>query len=278
MNITKTILNAAVMMCLALSIQACNDLEGDNSDFNFDGKAERENPARLENSVRLATYNVHRCAPPNSNTANYEATAKAIGLLDVDVVALQELDKNTNSHPEDQLQQLANRTGLKPYFCKTIDSNGGEYGIGILSKSEPVKTDSGDLPGVEKRKFFVVEFADYIFIATHFCHQSDDNRKWSFDIINEYIAENLADYKKPIFLAGDLNTSSLPSNALTDWEVISTSSQTFPSGYKRIDYIMAYKGNSPVYKVLRTFVPKFDEIDLYEVSDHLPVLVDLNKF
>ena len=143
MKITRFILSALFGCCLVLSAVACSDLSGDNSDFNFGDMPsdEPENPYdgqgydRLPSSVRLATYNTHRCEgwTQNSGTdrANYNNTAKVISLMDPDVIALQELDKNTTWHPTDQLQELADRTGMRPYYCKTIDYRGGDYGIGL---------------------------------------------------------------------------------------------------------------------------------------------------
>ena len=272
---------------------ACNELDGDNSDFDFGHSAgAAENPykdgyGRLPNSIRLATYNTHRCegweTQTNVDRANYNNTAKVISLIDPDVIALQELDKFTTWHPHDQLQELADRTGMKPYYCKTIDYRGGDYGIGILSKREPLRTVSGDLPGTEARKFFLAEFDDYIFIATHLCHLETTNRAQSVEIINAYIAANYASYTKPIFLAGDFNESNMSSEMMVKlkekWEIISTSSNTFMNTAtpKRIDYIVLYKGNKAACEVLGTAVPSYDEINVNKVSDHLPVLVDIKK-
>ena len=156
MKITRFILSALFGCCLVLSAVACSDLSGDNSDFNFGDMPsdEPENPYdgqgydRLPSSVRLATYNTHRCEgwTQNSGTdrANYNNTAKVISLMDPDVIALQELDKNTTWHPTDQLQELADRTGMRPYYCKTIDYRGGDYGIGILCKTAPKNTYAGN--------------------------------------------------------------------------------------------------------------------------------------
>lgn len=295
MKITRFILSALFGCCLVLSAVACSDLSGDNSDFNFGDMPsdEPENPYdgqgydRLPSSVRLATYNTHRCegweTQTNVDRANYNNTAKVISLIDPDVIALQELDKFTTWHPHDQLQELADRTGMKPYYCKTIDYRGGDYGIGILSKREPLRTVSGDLPGTEARKFFLAEFDDYIFIATHLCHLETTNRAQSVEIINAYIAANYASYTKPIFLAGDFNESNMSSEMMVKlkekWEIISTSSNTFMNTAtpKRIDYIVLYKGNKAACEVLGTAVPSYDEINVNKVSDHLPVLVDIKK-
>ena len=289
----KNLAYLLLAFCTTTTFAACNELDGDNSDFDFGHSAgAAENPykdgyGRLPNSIRLATYNTHRCegweTQTNVDRANYNNTAKVISLIDPDVIALQELDKFTTWHPHDQLQELADRTGMKPYYCKTIDYRGGDYGIGILSKREPLRTVSGDLPGTEARKFFLAEFDDYIFIATHLCHLETTNRAQSVEIINAYIAANYASYTKPIFLAGDFNESNVSSEMMVKlkekWEIISTSSNTFMNTAtpKRIDYIVLYKGNKAACEVLGTAVPSYDEINVNKVSDHLPVLVDIKK-
>ena len=289
----KNLAYLLLAFCTTTTFAACNELDGDNSDFDFGHSAgAAENPykdgyGRLPNSIRLATYNTHRCegweTQTNVDRANYNNTAKVISLIDPDVIALQELDKFTTWHPHDQLQELADRTGMKPYYCKTIDYRGGDYGIGILSKREPLRTVSGDLPGTEARKFFLAEFDDYIFIATHLCHLETTNRAQSVEIINAYIAANYASYTKPIFLAGDFNESNMSSEMMVKlkekWEIISTSSNTFMNTAtpKRIDYIVLYKGNKAASEVLGTAVPSYDEINVNKVSDHLPVLVDIKK-
>ena len=289
----KNLAYLLLAFCTTTTFAACNELDGDNSDFDFGHSAgAAENPykdgyGRLPNSIRLATYNTHRCegweTQTNVDRANYNNTAKVISLIDPDVIALQELDKFTTWHPHDQLQELADRAGMKPYYCKTIDYRGGDYGIGILSKREPLRTVSGDLPGTEARKFFLAEFDDYIFIATHLCHLETTNRAQSVEIINAYIAANYASYTKPIFLAGDFNESNMSSEMMVKlkekWEIISTSSNTFMNTAtpKRIDYIVLYKGNKAACEVLGTAVPSYDEINVNKVSDHLPVLVDIKK-
>lgn len=266
----KNLAYLLLAFCTTTTFAACNELDGDNSDFDFGHSAgAAENPykdgyGRLPNSIRLATYNTHRCegweTQTNVDRANYNNTAKVISLIDPDVIALQELDKFTTWHPHDQLQELADRTGMKPYYCKTIDYRGGDYGIGILSKREPLRTVSGDLPGTEARKFFLAEFDDYIFIATHLCHLETTNRAQSVEIINAYIAANYASYTKPIFLAGDFNESNMSSEMMVKlkekWEIISTSSNTFMNTAtpKRIDYIVLYKGNKAACEVLGTAV------------------------
>lgn len=200
-----------------------------------------------------------------------------------DVIALQELDSMTTWHPAFQLQELATRTGLYYTYNYTIGYRGGKYGNGILSKEKPTKVTHVDLVGEEHRKMCVAEFPNYVFIATHFCHLNDENRKASAVIINNFIKDNYSSYQKPIYLVGDLNESNLSSEMfqtlLPKWNIISTSNVTFiGSGTaKRIDFILVYKENKAAYKVLGTATPKYSGLDINFISDHLPVFTDIEK-
>jgi len=275
MNILS-IIHKTLLASMLILTTSCDDLEGDNSDFDFNKGEVKHESTRLPDSYRLATYNTHRCSPQN-NVANYNNTAKVISLIDPDVIALQELDNGTNRHAEDQLYELAKRTGMYPIYLPCVTYTKGSYGIGILCKEEPIKTYTRELPGKEKRGMLLAEFKDFIFICTHLCVSSADNRAWSYDIINQYLSDNYSRSKKPIFLAGDLNATSLPAVATDNWQTISTTSVTYFPTSRRIDYILSYKGNNVSCKVLQTMVPTFDEIALTEVSDHLPVIVDISK-
>lgn len=274
---------------------SCNDLDGDNSDYNF-GNTDQplaENPYangydRLPNSIRIATYNTHRCEgniaqSTSVDRSNYDKTAEVIKQMSPDVIALQELDSISTWHKAFQLEELAKRTGMEYTYGYTIIYRGGKYGNGILSKEKPNRVDNIDLVGKEHRKALVAEFNDYVFMATHFCHEEAENRTASVKIINDYAASRYANTSKPIFLAGDFNESNLNSEMFKDllknWQIISVNKNTFigSGSQKRIDFILVYTANSPKYEILGTDIPVFQTVDVNTVSDHLPVLVDLKK-
>ena len=117
----KTLKTIALLFCLAVGASACHDLEGDNSDFDlgFASGNGGSNPYvdgydRLDNSLRLATYNTHRCEGPITqdpayDRAHYDMTAKVISLVAPDAIALQELDEKTSWHPVSQIEELAKK-------------------------------------------------------------------------------------------------------------------------------------------------------------------------
>lgn len=291
----KTLNTIALLICLAVAASSCHKLEGDNSDFDlgFISGNGNQNPyidgyGRIDNSLRLATYNTHRCEGPitqnpSNDRAHYDMTARVISLLAPDAIALQELDEKTSWHPVSQINELAKRTGMHATFGRAIDQRGGQYGNGILSREEPVSTDIISLPNPDKtesRIALVAEFKNFVFIATHFCHKSEVNRTEAAKALNEYAAEHFTS-SKPVYLAGDLNLSRTTSAAflelLKSWKILTSNDYTMSTGNTRIDYVLIYTGNQTTYEVLGAAVPTFREIDVYTVSDHLPVFVDLKK-
>jgi len=90
-------------------------------------------------AVRVMSFNVRHCTPvvPVGNTQpDIAATTAAIQSGVPDIVLLQELDEKTGrSNGVDQLRALSVSTGLQYYhFGKTINYDGGAYGIGLLSR------------------------------------------------------------------------------------------------------------------------------------------------
>lgn len=287
----KKILLLGVLISLPFVFVSCGDNTDGNADYDwayYDGKDDvpadspyKDGYGRLPNSLRLATYNVHRCEPPNNSGANYDNTAAVIANIDADVIALQELDDKTTLHPVSQIEELARRAGMKYTFGQTIPFKGGKYGNGVLSKTTPISVDNIDLVGTEHRRALVCEFSDYVFIATHFCHQKADNRTRSAEILNEYVTGKYSDSEKTVYLAGDLNDSNTGSEMFrtlqAQWEILSINAHTFPSTWSRLDYVLIWKGNEPEYEVIGTAIPSYKGIDMGTVSDHLPVLVDVEK-
>ena len=106
----------------------------------------------------IMTYNVHHCNPPSkTGFIDIEAVSEVIRKQKPDIVALQEIDINTNRCGKiDEAKLLAEKTGMKYFFGKAIDHDGGDYGVAILSKfpvSDPKVffLPSDSLPSAERR-------------------------------------------------------------------------------------------------------------------------------
>ncbi len=209
-----------------------------------------------------------------------DAIARVILEADPDLVALQEVDFQTNRAKKyDLVTELAIRTNLAPLFGKAMDFDGGEYGEGILSKTTFLQTRNVALPfspGNEPRAALevitVLESGDTIaFIGTHLDHLRDEtDRLAQVKKINEAFRWN----RYPSILAGDLNAvpESQPIKILEEhWTPAYYHDQaapTFPSSApeKKIDYIMF--NPEARWKVLETKVIQ-DSI----ASDHCAYLV-----
>ena len=226
---------------------------------------------QTENTIRVMSYNIQN-GKGMDNVTDYQRIADLITNLAPDVVALQELDSVTNrSKQVDVLSRLAALTAMYPVYGASIPFDGGNYGIGVLSKEKPVSWKRIPLPGREEaRSLLMVEFKDYVLCNTHFSLNATD-RLSSVDMINQAIK----DFDKPVILAGDLNAN--PKTPVLEtfrqnWTVLSdTAKFTFPSDKpdRTIDYILGYTSGGYTYSVWQYRAPNS------LASDHLPLFADI---
>ena len=91
--------------------------------------------------VRVLVYNIH-AGKDAAGADNLERVAQLVRERGVDVALLQEVDRGTSrSGGTDQPAELARRTGLHAVFGRTLDYQGGGYGIALLSRF-PVRADT----------------------------------------------------------------------------------------------------------------------------------------
>lgn len=232
--------------------------------------------------LKVLSYNIHIGNPPSKpGVTDLNGIAKVINESDADLVALQEVDIYTNRSGKDldQAKELAKLTNRHCYFAKTIDHDGGEYGIAILSKFPIVKKESHLLPiaeGVrsEQRAIAIatVEIEKGMFLdfaTTHF-----DLTPQTRLLQSAFIVDLVQRRNHPIILGGDFN-------AVPNTDEIRLLDRYFkrseiPNGFtipvgkpnREIDFIMHAPENS--FKVDRHEV-----IPEHFASDHLPVLVEI---
>ena len=161
---------------------------------------------------KVLCYNIHHANPPSKvGFIDLDAIARVINDSKADIVALQEVDKNTvRSGNIDQAKALAEKTGMYYHFFKGIDYEGGDYGTAILSKHKLSDAKSFPLPQkivAEQRVLSQVSVTinnqEIIFANTHLdATRPHDNRNAQM----QFIMDIYKDTKSPVFLCGDLNS------------------------------------------------------------------------
>ena len=227
-------------------------------------------------STRVLVYNIH-AGKDAAGVQNLERVADLIRTTKADLVLLQEVDRRTTrSGGVDQLAELMRMTGLHGVFGKSLDFQGGEYGIATLSRWPipssrivPLRTDPPAVRSggsIEPRIALVVETNGMQILNTHLDASRDDN--YRMQEIEQVVAATSG------FAGGDFN-------AEPDSRVYARMMQagvrdafadcgegealTFPAHQpvKRIDYLF-----------LKTRCRSARVIDT-QASDHRPLLVEL---
>jgi endonuclease/exonuclease/phosphatase family metal-dependent hydrolase len=224
--------------------------------------------------IKILTYNIRNARGMDEKT-DYDRIARIIRSIHPDCMVLQELDSaTTRSNGEVILDELAKRTGMHATYSKSIDYQGGGYGIGILTKEKPLRKEIIPLPGREEsRSFLMVEMPNYVICCTHWSLTHED-RMASVGRINAAVEKYL---HKPVFMAGDFNSDAASEeiNLLSkNWMMLNDPSKaTFPSDHpiECIDYIWAKK--NPLF----SFKISLSKVENEPIaSDHLPVWAIVN--
>mgnify|MGYP003292971122 FL=1 len=228
--------------------------------------------AHSQDYLKLMSYNI-RNTKGMDNVRNVQRIANVINNEAPDVVAVQELDSmTTRSNQTNVLAEVAERTQMHANYAPAISFQGGKYGIGILSKEQPLSIRTFPLPGrEEERMLMIAEFKDYLFACTHLSLTEED-RLASLDIIKNSASTS----NKPFFLAGDLNDtpdSKFIKSLQQDFQILTnTKKPTYPAPEPKetIDYIAAWKENTDNFANLSTQV-----VEEPLASDHRPITVTL---
>jgi endonuclease/exonuclease/phosphatase family metal-dependent hydrolase len=106
----------------------------------------RSPAGNIDAPLRVLVYNIH-AGKDAMRIDNLERVAAIIKDSRASIVLLQEVDRKTRrSGSVDQLARLRELTGYRGAFGKTIDYDGGEYGIAILSRWRVASTAFAPLP------------------------------------------------------------------------------------------------------------------------------------
>lgn len=229
-------------------------------------------PLQAQNTLKLMTYNIKN-ANGMDNVCDFQRVANVINNASPDVVAIQEVDSMTSRCGQKYvLGEIADRTQMHAYFAPAINFDGGKYGIGLLTKQVPIRLQTIPLPGrEEERALILAEFEDHIYCCTHMSLTEED-RMESLKMVKSFTAP----YKKPLFLAGDMNAepeSGFIKELQKDFQILSNPKQhTYPAPEPKetIDYIATLKSNANGFALISARV-----LNEPMASDHRPILVEL---
>ena len=97
-------------------------------------------------TLSVLVFNIH-AGKDAAGTNSVRAIAALVRSIDPDVVLLQEVDRGTNrSGKVDQVQALIDATGYGGVFGRSLDYDGGQYGIAALSRNGFVYNETVPLP------------------------------------------------------------------------------------------------------------------------------------
>ncbi|HSP16340.1 MAG TPA: endonuclease/exonuclease/phosphatase family protein [Thermoanaerobaculia bacterium] len=227
--------------------------------------------------LRILTYNIH-AGKDATGKDNLERVAAIVKSTNADVVLLQEVDRNTTrSGNVDQVAELIRLTGMHGQFGKSLDYQGGEYGIAILSRwpitghqivplrVEPPQVRAGG--SLEPRIALIVTTGSLRIANTHLDASREDT--YRLQEIPQVLAA-----ARGMIAGGDFNST--PDSAVHEqvlragrrdaWmECGRGDALTYPAitPQKRIDYLFLERG---------TRCSEATVIDT-DASDHRPVLV-----
>jgi endonuclease/exonuclease/phosphatase family metal-dependent hydrolase len=242
---------------------------------------------RNDREIRVLVYNIH-AGKDAKGVDNLERVAQLVRDTRADVALLQEVDVGTRrSGNVDQPARLRELTGFHAAFGKTLDYQGGLYGIAVLSRwpidssgvtslpIDPPQLRSGVSyePRGALRAFVSSPHGPLVLVNTHLDASRDDSyrRQEAQTIIA------IADSLRPrgmLLVGGDFNSepgsavqATLTAARLRDaWLACASGSGfTYPadSGTKRIDYLYLQDG---VQCAGAEVIPT-------TASDHRPLLV-----
>lgn len=223
--------------------------------------------AVLQRPVRIATFNLHHAAPPG-RTFTARGLKAAVQQLDVDLLALQEVDcRVSRSQFSDQAAIVARATGLHPVFVAARPLGPlGRYGIALCSAEPARAVEVVRLPsfGMEQRVAIIASVRlGGVAVSVAAMHLQNRKRVAAAQI--DVVLDRLMARPGPHIVMGDLNAGpELLGRSMAGHGLVRVESPpTFPTraATDSIDWI-ALKGLS---------VRDADVPDVW-LSDHFPLV------
>jgi endonuclease/exonuclease/phosphatase family metal-dependent hydrolase len=238
----------------------------------------------VPSTVRVLTYNIHH-GEGTDGQFDLPRLAAVMKSAEPDLVALQEVDEGTErASGVHQLAELGRLTGMYAAFGKAMDFQGGNYGVGALSRWPILREENHPLPGSpdrEPRTALTVEVKMgesgplLQFTCTHLDQGRDlGNRVAQANALNERLVRGDG---RPTILAGDMNSGAESEvMQILDGQWTNASppdpSSLSPTGRPqfRVDYVLVRPAGN--WRVTESSV-----VDAPVASDHQPVLAVLES-
>jgi endonuclease/exonuclease/phosphatase family metal-dependent hydrolase len=238
-------------------------------------------------TLRLMTYNVHRCVGVDKKL-DIARVAAVIAAMKPDVVALQELDVGRRrTGGVDQAHALAEKLGMRRHFNAAMHVEEEQYGDAILTALPEKLVRAGALPhyrrvpGNEPRGavWITVEKdgVEVQVINTHLGLVPQEQQKQVAALIGDWMTH--PKWSGPCVLMGDLNATPFSATYRMLAAVLrdaqgdrkESPTATFPSGFPflRIDHVFL-AGEMSVSKIESPY-----DARARKASDHLPLVVEL---
>lgn len=244
-------------------------------------KQKPELASASEIQLDVLSYNIRR-GHGTDNVTDLKRSADLLTELGPDVVGLQEIDLNANrSGNQNQMRELGRQLNMHYAFGKFMDYDGGQYGMGVLSRFPIHDVEQLQLPrGNEPRVALAVTVRlpnDRLLLVVnvHFDWVRDDEYRFAQA---QAVKAFLGKQSIPYVLVGDFNDR--PGSRTIDLFVdlqeadkASGNELTCPADNPRveIDFVFA----SPNSDTFSWGVGSGDVIDEPVVSDHRPVLAKM---
>ncbi|AVE59793.1 MULTISPECIES: endonuclease/exonuclease/phosphatase family protein [Citrobacter] len=246
--------------------------------------------------LRIATYNIGK-NEASENVADFTSLNAAIKKIAADIIAVPEVDNKTErSQKIDQLKTIADANNYHYAFGKALDFDGGEYGLGILSKYKIQHTQVINLPSgdAEQRVALLAQIevpgfdTPVLVMVTHLDWQKDPTMRIEQvrHLLDISIGDASSDFKDIAssikILAGDFNSTrdEQPLKEISYFfnpvEKQGTDYRTWPAVNPAIDidHIFTFKGQK--WDVKKIDIPHNSPAFTWSsASDHLPFIADM---
>ena len=228
-------------------------------------------------TLRVMSYNILH-GQGMYDDVELERAAAVITRLNPDVVTLQEIDNGCGRSGEiNQMERLGEMTGMHHAFGEFMDFDGGQYGMGILSKYPLEDVANHRLPGgAEPRSALAATIKvgpydrEIVVIGIHFYRTETERAGQATKLMEIYQNET-----RPVILAGDFNSqpgTKVMQIVEEQWVNPDKGEDHFTfnsvTPQREIDYIL--------YRPVEAFeVLEYDVVEEPRTSDHRPLIMEL---